>query len=104
VGISSSTKQEAEAELTLLGWSGQLPWIFDHIRLTLTYLSPSSLMVVPPAHILLHGLASDMMVFSLKTTSTEAPRPEMLNKNPVIQELNARDFVKVSRAGFLCLT
>jgi hypothetical protein len=104
LGISSGTKQEAEAELTLLGRSGQLPWILDHIRLTLTYLSPSGLIVVPPAHNLLHGLASDLMVFALNTTSTEAPRPELFNKNPVILDLNARDFVKVSGACSLSLT
>jgi hypothetical protein len=95
LGISSGTKREAEDALTLLGRSGQLPWVLDHVRNSLVYLSPSNLIVVPPAHNLLHGLTSNLFVFALKTTSTEAPRPELFTRNPVILDYAARDFVRV---------
>jgi hypothetical protein len=95
LGVKTGTKQEAEEELTLLGRSGQLPWILDHIRNTLTYLSPSGLIVVPPAHNLLHGLTANLVVFAVKTTSTDAPRPELFSRNPVLLDFAARDFVKV---------
>jgi hypothetical protein len=96
LGIFSGNKKEAEDALSLLGRSGQLPWVLDHIRNSLTYLSPSNRIVVPPAHNLLHGLTSNLFVFSLKTTSTEAPRPELFSENPVILDHAARDFVRVS--------
>ena len=48
-----------------LGRKAKLPWLSKRHKKTLQYIRPRHLVLMPVAHMLLHGLLKDLLVFAL---------------------------------------
>jgi len=67
----NGTISDAKTALSLLGWSGQLPWALPEVLSLHPYIDLGGLMLVPPAHCILRGIVRPLFIFALTTTTSD---------------------------------
>jgi hypothetical protein len=89
-----SSKTAAEAERKQLGRKGLLPWTTDYFLQTLPYIKSSDFILVPVAHLFLHGL--------MKTLLKHALLSKEIAGHPVIFTSEQRKAVQVRATEMFC--
>ncbi|NJR41269.1 MAG: hypothetical protein HC767_00065 [Akkermansiaceae bacterium] len=80
------TVADAKRVFSLLGRKGRMPWSAPYFKHNMPYIRSSALILLPPAHMLLHGLCKTFLAFSFgkfpgwKTQSASEDRPLLLSK------------------------
>ena len=59
------TKKALQSLLTLLGRKGKMPWLRKRFRRSLPYIKADEIVLMPVAHMLLHGLCKDLFQYAL---------------------------------------
>ena len=98
--LGINTVAEATAILTSLGRSGLPPWCADEYKQDLSYISPSSLMLVPTWHLLCRGITREVLNYAL-TTLLKADDGGVGQKHPFVFNAKARQRVRV-RISCMC--
>ncbi len=62
--LGLSTIGDADKVFTLLGRRGQMPWLLPYFKRHLPYIQASNVVLLPPAHMLLHGLVKSWLCLS----------------------------------------
>jgi hypothetical protein len=81
---------EARSVISLIGRKGRSPWSAAYFKHNLPYIKPSTLVLLPPAHMLLHGLMKTFLKLSFgklepgwKTRDASEEKPFLFSRSTI---------------------
>lgn len=93
LGFSSVT--EARRAFSMLGRKGRLPWTSPFFKGSMPWIRSSAFILLPPAHMLLHGLCKTFLAFSFGwvkgwSTRTASDQRPLLLTRPALDAFRVR--------------